>query len=60
MTGVRRLDDLAANKAAGLRTKTSNTTWHHHEDGQTMVLVPWDLHDAIKHTGGVAALKSQI
>ena len=30
-------------------------TWHHKEDGRTMQLVPEDLHDAVRHTGGIAA-----
>jgi hypothetical protein len=32
-------------------------TWHHVEDGKTMLLVPRDLHDFVKHTGGVAGGK---
>jgi hypothetical protein len=32
-------------------------TWHHHEDGTTMQMVPEDLHDAYKHTGGMAVTK---
>ncbi|MFE4746855.1 HNH endonuclease [Paenibacillus chitinolyticus] len=27
-------------------------TWHHHEDGETMVLVDSDIHDEFKHRGG--------
>lgn len=27
-------------------------TWHHDKDTGKMILVPWDLNDAIKHTGG--------
>ena len=29
-------------------------TWHHHQDGKTMLLVPTDLHNAIGHHGGIA------
>jgi hypothetical protein len=29
-------------------------TWHHHQNGKTLMLVPTDLHDAVKHGGGVA------
>ena len=32
-------------------------TWHHHHDGKSMHLVPRDLHDAVKHTGGVATIR---
>ncbi|MGE0789729.1 MAG: RHS repeat-associated core domain-containing protein [Sandaracinaceae bacterium] len=29
-------------------------TWHHHEDGRTMQLVPQDLHNNVPHQGGVS------
>lgn len=29
-------------------------TWHHVQDGETLMLVPTDLHQAIGHHGGVA------
>jgi hypothetical protein len=32
--------------------------WHHVEDGRTLELVPKDLHEAVRHTGGVPAIKS--
>lgn len=32
-------------------------TWHHVEGGQGMQLVPSDLHEAYKHTGGRADIK---
>ncbi len=32
-------------------------TWHHVEDTKTMQLIPTDLHDAVKHTGGCAVIK---
>ena len=56
-------DYEAANTEAGL-SKTSNPsvpeknkppegyTWHHMEDGKTMVLVEKDVHDEFKHMGG--------
>jgi hypothetical protein len=31
-------------------------TWHHHQDGKTMFLVPSDIHN-IPHTGGAAIIK---
>jgi A nuclease of the HNH/ENDO VII superfamily with conserved WHH len=46
------VDAELANLASG-RTKTpEGYTWHHVEDGWTMELVPQDLHDVVKHTGG--------
>jgi RHS repeat-associated protein len=32
-------------------------TWHHHQDSGYMQLIPTDLHDAVKHTGGIATGK---
>ena len=29
-----------------------NTTWHHHENGTSMVLVPTDINNKVPHTGG--------
>lgn len=29
-------------------------TWHHHQESGKMQLIPEDIHDAVKHTGGVA------
>ncbi|MGH6613466.1 HNH endonuclease [Sphingomonas sp.] len=31
-----------------------NQTWHHHEDGTTMQLVPRDIHNQFTHAGGIA------
>lgn len=31
-------------------------TWHHHQDRQTMELVPTAIHDAFRHSGGVWVL----
>ena len=51
-TGTRKGDFAAANRAAGLSSTPSGWTWHHHEDGMTMELVPTDVHRAVRHTGG--------
>jgi hypothetical protein len=32
-------------------------TWHEHEDGRTMILMPTEVHDAVPHTGGVAGAR---
>ena len=53
-TGSRDGDFAAANKAAKLDETPENFVWHHVEDGRGMMLIPRDLHDAVKHTGGVA------
>ncbi len=38
-------------QAAGL-------TWHHHQGGTVMLLVPTNLHANIPHTGGAAAARA--
>lgn len=57
-SGDRKRDAVAANAAAGFRHTPTGYTWHHHQDGRTMQLVPTDLHRAISHTGGHAAQKA--
>lgn len=59
MTADRAEDEKRANAAAKLRATPAGYTWHHHEDGNQMQLVPTELHSAIGHSGGVAKLKSQ-
>jgi RHS repeat-associated protein len=51
-TGTRPGDFRAANKAAGFGSTPEGYTWHHHQDGTTMQLVPRDIHQATGHTGG--------
>jgi len=58
MTGDRAEDYKRANEAAGYhdagyRSPKEGYVWHHNEDGKTMQLVPFDLHDSVKHRGGV-------
>lgn len=56
-TGTREGDFAAATRAAGLRRKPEDYVWHHHEETGKMMLIPEDLHKAVKHTGGVAGHK---
>ena len=56
LAGNRGIDNRKANAAAHFVETPDGYTWHHHEDGVTMQLVPTDLHDAVKHTGGVATI----
>jgi len=53
-TGNRAADIRAANQAAGLDSTPRDYTWHHHQDGDIMQLVPRDVHRQTGHTGGVA------
>ena len=57
MTGDHYIDTKLANLAAGLKKKPKDYTWHHHQDAETMLLVPKDIHRAVKHTGGVSVVK---
>jgi hypothetical protein len=52
-TGNRDLDTAAANRAAGLTGTPPGMTWHHHQDGFTMQLVPFDVHRRTGHTGSI-------
>jgi hypothetical protein len=40
--------------------KPPNTTWHHHQSCKFMQLVPMDLHDAVRHSGGASRLKDGV
>ncbi|HEX8776136.1 MAG TPA: HNH endonuclease [Pyrinomonadaceae bacterium] len=53
-TGNRSDDFDLANEAAGFDDKPEGYSWHHHENGTTMQLVPTDIHKAVGHTGGCA------
>lgn len=58
LTGSRSVDEAMANRAAGLPRKPSGWTWHHEMgDAGTMMLVPEDLHQVVRHTGGTAEYK---
>jgi hypothetical protein len=57
LTGDNTKDAIQANKVAGLRFTPKGYIWHHVEDGETMQLVPRDLHGAIGHTGGASIIK---
>ena len=54
---TRAIDFGRADRAAGYsrsNPRPAGYTWHHHQDAGYMQLVPTDLHDAIRHTGGIA------
>lgn len=50
-------DATMADIVTGRGDQFPDHVWHHVEDGETMYLVPRDLHAAVGHTGGVAAIK---
>ncbi|WP_405237918.1 HNH endonuclease [Lentisalinibacter orientalis] len=41
----------------GLDRTPSGYVWHHVEDGRTMQLIPQDIHNAARHTGGAAVIR---
>ena len=56
----RSTDFTDADTLAGITSvwrQQNNLTWHHHEDGVNMILVPTDIHDFVRHTGGVATTR---
>lgn len=64
LTGDYTVDAKIANAAYrseafpnGLLEVPRGWVWHHVEDARTMQLVPEDIHYAVRHTGGVAAMK---
>ena len=57
VTGNHSVDFKRANDAAGYKNVPAGYTWHHHEDCQTMLLVPADLHKKVSHSGGVSLVK---
>jgi A nuclease of the HNH/ENDO VII superfamily with conserved WHH len=57
LTGSRAADIAAANKKAGLLREVKDYIWHHAEDGRRMYLVPKELHEAVRHTGGTSTFR---
>lgn len=58
MTGEPK-DFAQANEKAGITEKPAGFTWHHHQDGKTMQLVPTELHRNVRHTGGCAVVQAK-
>ena len=51
-------DFTAANKAAGFKKTPKDMTWHHHQDGVTMELVPSNLNNKVPLDGGASIVQS--
>jgi hypothetical protein len=58
LTGDRTHDANAANHAVHRTETPAGYVWHHVENGRTMELVPRDLHDAARHSGGATAIQN--
>jgi rubrerythrin len=56
------LNDIpqANNIHHGANFRIPNYTWHHLEDGKTLILIPYDLHHEVKHTGGASLLRDGV
>ena len=58
LTGDEGIDIALANlKHHGTKQSIPGYTWHHLEDGKTLILIPTELHDAYRHTGGAALIR---
>jgi hypothetical protein len=57
-TGNNVTDFAAANASAGLKETPKGFSWHHHEDGKTMQLLPSDVHSKTGHSGGAVYVKA--
>lgn len=51
-------DSAMANAAVGLDSTPEGYAWHHVEDGKTMQLVPREIHNTVRHTGGRAVIRN--
>ena len=58
MTGDYPHDEALALAEANMLSTPPNYVWHHVEDGTTLMLVPKDIHNAVKHTGGAAFIRN--
>nr|WP_321232910.1 SpvB/TcaC N-terminal domain-containing protein [uncultured Psychroserpens sp.] len=50
-------DFTLANKKAKYKKTPKGFTWHHVENSTKLILIPTDVHDGVKHTGGRATKK---
>ena len=59
LTGDSSKDIAKANKLFfGTSIGPQGYTWHHLEDGRTLILVPTSIHENVKHTGGAHYLRN--
>ncbi|MBK1645181.1 hypothetical protein CKO25_11095 [Thiocapsa imhoffii] len=57
LTGSHYDDVIKSNRAMGYKKTPEGYTWHHVEDCLTMILVPTDLHNVVRHSGGAEKLR---
>lgn len=63
LTGAHSSDYIIADRAMRKKIpgwrRPPNMTWHHHQDKKTMQLIPTDIHNAVRHSGGASRLRLQ-
>jgi hypothetical protein len=52
-------DFTEANRQANIQRVPDGYTWHHHQDARTLLLVPIDVHEAVRHAGGVSIMRGR-
>lgn len=58
LTGIESQDIPRANRLRfGSAASLEGYTWHHLEDGRTLILIPTELHEAYRHTGGASLIR---
>ena len=58
LTGIDAEDIAVANLIHhGTTQSIPGYTWHHLEDGKTLILIPTELHEAYRHTGGASLIR---
>lgn len=58
LVGDEGIDIARANRLHhGTASTIPGYTWHHLEDGKTLILIPSDLHEAYRHTGGASLIR---
>ncbi|MBU0632393.1 HNH endonuclease, partial [bacterium] len=58
LTGNYVKDAAIANKVVGLKSTPEGYVWHHVENGNSMQLIPRDIHNVVRHTGGSAVIRN--
>jgi hypothetical protein len=58
LTGRYKVDARLANQQMGYSRTPRGYVWHHVEDGTTMQLIPKQLHNSVRHTGGAAIIRN--
>jgi hypothetical protein len=61
--GNRSKDFTAVDKLAGITEEyrqANELVWHHMEDMETIILIPRDVHNTVKHSGGISVFTNTV